>query len=230
MAGEPSLIKGVLFDLDGTLLDTAADLAAGANAARAAVGLGALSLSRLVQFVGKGADRLVHRSVLDAFEGEAPADAFKVARAAFDEHYTQHNGAMAVPYPGAHQALEQLQAMGLKLGCITNKPMKFTLPLLKQQGLVDFFEPIFGGDSFPARKPDPVALLAAASAWQLPVFSVLMVGDSDNDVLAAKAAGMPVVAVPHGYNEGRPIALANPDGIVQSLLELPAFVKNFVST
>jgi phosphoglycolate phosphatase len=216
------MVRGLLFDLDGTLLDTGADLAAACNAVRQSLNMVPLEPERLIQFVGKGADRLVHRCLVDALEGDAPSDLFRQARQAFDVHYARLNGHHTQVYPGVVEALSAFQKQGLRLACVTNKPEAFTHPLLQRFGLREFFNPIVGGDTYPVRKPDPMALLAVAAAWGLPAAQCVMVGDSDNDVLAARRAGMAVWAVPYGYNEGRPIALSGPDGIVERLDQLSA--------
>jgi phosphoglycolate phosphatase len=214
-------VLGVMFDLDGTLLDTGSDLAAAANAVRLDMGLLALAESRLVNMLGKGADRLMHRVLTDDLDGQAPLADFTRARALFDKHYANLNGTSAVIYPGVVECLSSLRQAGLRVACVTNKPLQFTHPLLRLTGLADWFDPIVGGDSFAVRKPDPLPLLEVARGWHLEPAQCVMVGDSINDVQAARNAGMRVWAVPYGYNEGRDIQLAQPDGIVKSLDQLP---------
>jgi phosphoglycolate phosphatase len=214
-------VLGVMFDLDGTLLNTGSDLAAAANAVRLDMGLPALAESRLVNMVGKGADRLMHRVLTDDLDGQAAPSDFTRARALFDKHYANLNGTTAVIYPGVIECLGRLRQAGLRVACVTNKPLQFTHPLLRLKGLAQWFDPIVGGDSFAAKKPDPLPLLEVARGWQLEPGHCVMVGDSINDVQAARSAGMRVWAVPYGYNEGRDIQLAQPDGIVKFLDQLP---------
>ena len=214
---EAGLIKAVLFDLDGTLLDTIADLAAAANLMRNELGLADLPLARISSFVGKGADVLVHRTMTDDADGRLEAAAFKTARASFDRHYTEQNGLTAQPYPGVLEGLEKLRAAGVPMACVTNKPQAFTDPLLGRQGLSRYFEHVLGGDALARKKPDPMPLLHLAGLFGLAPAHCLMVGDSVNDAQAARAAGMPVLLVPYGYNEGLDVAGIDSDGIVSSL-------------
>ncbi|MFK7964144.1 MAG: phosphoglycolate phosphatase [Burkholderiaceae bacterium] len=210
-------IKAVFIDLDGTLLDTIADLAAAANRVRADFDLAALPREQLEGFVGKGADVLVHRSMTGSLDGQLDTERFHAARASFDKHYTRENGRSAKPYPGVLAGLEKMKAAGLSLACLTNKPQSFTDPLLDAQGLAEFFALTLGGDALPRKKPDPLPLTHAAVHFGLAPAQCVMVGDSVNDAQAARAAGMPVLLVPYGYNEGRDVATIDSDGIVGSL-------------
>lgn len=203
--GGPATIRAVLVDLDGTLMDTAPDLAAAANGMRAESGLPPLPVERIATFVGKGADVLVHRALTDALEGIAPAERFGAARDAFYRHYHRVNGTAAVLFDGARDALAQLRAAGLRLACVTNKPREFTVPLLARMRLDVAFDAIVAGDDVPQKKPHPALLLAACAALGVPAPQAVMIGDSINDALAARAAGMPVLLVETGYNEGEPV-------------------------
>jgi phosphoglycolate phosphatase len=122
-------------------------------------------------------------------------------------------------FDGVLEGLAAMQEHGLRLVCVTNKPIAFTLPLLDQKGLAPFFERVFGGDSFARKKPDPMPMLGACAALDLPPSSVVAIGDSSNDAEAARAAGCFVLTVPYGYNHGRPVQEINSDGIVSSLFE-----------
>ena len=128
-------------------------------------------------------------------------------------------------YPGATDALEQLQRLGLKLAVVTNKPHKLALGLLQRLGLTQWIELVLGGDSCERRKPDPLPLLAACAAMGIEPARALMVGDSINDVLAARAAGMPVVCVPYGYNEGNDPRQLPCDAFIETLAELPPLLS-----
>ena len=218
-AVEKGQIRALIIDLDGTLLDTAPDLAAAANAVRADFGLPALSLERVSSFVGKGAENLMHRSLTDKLDGEAPTEQVRQALERFEHHYEQLNGVLAKLYPGVMEGLIAMQAKGLRLCCVTNKPYAFSVSLLEQKQLLSFFEFVIGGDTLPKRKPDPLPLLEACKRFGLARSEVLAIGDSLNDAVAARAAGMPVFAVPYGYNEGRGLETLDVDAKVQSLLE-----------
>ncbi|MEZ5651496.1 MAG: phosphoglycolate phosphatase [Burkholderiaceae bacterium] len=212
--------RALLFDLDGTLLDTVADLAEATNAMLLELGRAPLPVARIATFVGKGADRLVHRALTNDAHGQAANDEFDRARAAFDRHYARENGRQARPYDGVVEGLERFSARGLPMACVTNKPQGFSEQLLAASGLARYFAVVIGGDVLPRRKPDPLPLLEAATRLGQRPEHCLMVGDSANDAAAARAARMPVLLVPYGYNEGEPIGSVESDGIVHSFLDV----------
>jgi phosphoglycolate phosphatase len=221
--------QAALIDLDGTLMDTVPDLAEAANRMRVDCGLPRLPPARLAQFVGKGAEVLVHRALLDAFDGEAPPARFASARTAFYRHYHDTNGALAVVFDGVPAALRALRALGLKLACVTNKPREFTLPLLERARLAPWFDAVVAGDDVKEKKPHPALLYAACRRLQVAPAAALMIGDSRNDALAAHAAGCATALVETGYNEGEPLdSLADSPGvfaIVPTLLDAAATIK-----
>lgn len=205
---------GVLIDLDGTLMDTAPDLAVAANRMRADFGLSPLPLARIAAFVGKGAEVLVHRALTDALDGRVDTAEFSPARAAFYAHYHDVNGELAVVFNGVPQALQQLRSEGLKVACVTNKPREFTVPLLAKVGLTPYFDAVVAGDEVAEKKPHPALLLEACQRLGLTPVQVLLIGDSVNDALAARAAGSRCVLVETGYNEGEGVAqLAGAPGV-----------------
>ena len=206
------------------MLDTAADLAAAANAMRADAGLPPLPRERIEQFVGKGLDVLVHRAMTDSLDGTLEPRGFAAARDAFARHYAVENGRHAQPYPGALAGLQALRDMRLRLACVTNKPGDFTWPLLQRWALDRQFDLIVTADAVGRRKPDPLPMLHVAQRFALPAECVVVIGDSSNDVAAARAAGMPVIAVRYGYNEGRDPDTLDADALVDSLLEAAALI------
>ena len=127
-------------------------------------------------------------------------------------------------YPGVVEGLHALRARGLPLACLTNKPLAFARELLRAKGLDRYFAQVFGGDSFERVKPDPLPLLKTCESLGTAPQATLMVGDSQNDALAARAAGCPVVLVTYGYNHGEPIASAPHDALVDSLASVPALL------
>ncbi len=204
----------VLIDLDGTLMDTAPDLAAAANRMRADFGLLPLPLARIADFVGKGAEVLVHRALTDDLDGRAEPDQFERGRTAFYAHYHDENGAQAIVFNGVPQALQQLRERGLKLACVTNKPREFTLPLLEKVGLAGDFDAVVAGDEVAEKKPHPALLLEACRRLGVRPTEVTLIGDSVNDAQAARAAGARCVLVETGYNEGEGVAqLAGSQGV-----------------
>ena len=145
------------------------------------------------------------------------------AWASYQRHYAAINGQFSAVYPGAVEGLQALRAAGLKLACVTNKPLAFAQQLLKAKGLDGYFTVIFGGDSFARKKPDPLPLLKTCEALGSLPSQTLMVGDSSNDALAARAALCPVVLVTYGYNHGEPIRGVDANGFVGSLADLASW-------
>lgn len=212
-------IRAVIVDLDGTMLHTAPDFHVAVNRMRAELDLPPLSMETIIRFVGKGTENLV-RSVLavDLAPGQAE-QYFAQALASYERHYLAINGDYATLYPGVHDGLQQMQAQGLRLACVTNKPITFATALMQQNGLHSYFEIIYGGDSLPKKKPDPYPLLQVCADFALPPHQVLAIGDSSNDAQAARAAGCWVLTVPYGYNHGQSIQEVDSDGIVPTLLD-----------
>lgn len=218
-----TLLRAVLIDLDGTLMDTAPDLAAAANRMRADFGLPPLPVERIAQFVGKGAEMLVHRALTDRLDGRVDAEQHARGSASFYRHYHAVNGLDTIVFDQVPQALEVLRARNLKLACVTNKPREFTLPLLERLQLAPRFDTVVAGDDVRNKKPHPDLLVAACRNLGIETGAARMIGDSVNDALAAEAAGMRVILVKTGYNEGGSVDdlanLQNVDAIVDSLLD-----------
>ena len=210
----------LLFDLDGTLLDTVPDLAAAANRMLAALGRPALSVELISTFVGRGIGRLVERALLGSRDGQVEDAVRAPALALFEGFYAEESGRRSRPYPGVTDALTRLRDTGLPLAVVTNKAAAFTQPLLADTGLLPFFAVVVSGDTLPWKKPDPRPLLHACSELGVAARDCLFVGDSVHDVEAARGAGCAVWCVPYGYNEGRPIADAGSDRVVAGLQEV----------
>jgi phosphoglycolate phosphatase len=216
--------RGVLIDLDGTLLDTVPDLAAAVNAMRADIGRAPLPVAQVASYVGKGADVLVHRALTESLDGRADAAAFETARTSFYDHYRHENGRLATVLPGVRDALALLREHGLALACVTNKPREFTVELLQRVGLTGF-DAVVSGDDTIEKKPHPASLLHACALLGVRPQEAAMIGDSENDVLAARAAGCPVIVVETGYNEGRPASELHADAIVAGLLDAARLIE-----
>jgi phosphoglycolate phosphatase len=222
-------VRGVIVDLDGTMVDTLGDFEVALNRMLTELDLPPASRALVERTVGKGSEHLI-RSVLEhqlalpqvtARGTVGQADALMApAWRIYQRHYLDINGAFSDVYPGVLAGLQQWQDSGLLLACLTNKPLDFARPLLKAKGLDGFFTHVFGGDSFERKKPDPLPLHKTCEAMGTLAAQTLMVGDSENDGLAARAAGCPVVLVSYGYNHGRPIREVDADGYVDSLAEL----------
>ncbi|HYF59994.1 MAG TPA: phosphoglycolate phosphatase [Burkholderiaceae bacterium] len=211
--------RAVLIDLDGTLLDTVADLAAGVNGMLADLGREPIPEAQVARYVGKGAEVLVHRALGGGLDARVDDALHARGHAAFLVRYAEANGRSARVYDGVREGLAEMRARGLRLACVTNKPQAFADPLLERCGLREAFALVIGGDALPRRKPDPLPLLHAAASLGARPDETVAIGDSLNDALAARAAGMAVLAVPYGYNEGGDVGALDVDGIVGSLLE-----------
>ena len=229
-----SEFDAAIIDLDGTLVDTMGDFVVALNLMLADLSLPAVAPAVVQARVGKGSEHLI-RSVLDHVKNRPPAQAeqaqaainsgadaglYAAAWRSYQRHYLAINGCHASVYPGVLEGLQQLQARGLKMACLTNKPKSFALPLLKAKGLAGFFLEVFGGDSFERKKPDPLPLLKTCAALGSQPARTLMIGDSSNDALAARAAGCPVVLVTYGYNHGQPVRNVDADGFVDDLADI----------
>jgi len=186
---------------------------------RADLGLGPLAMQTIINFVGKGSENLMRRVLAVDYDEEDVEQYFPQALASYQEHYEAINGDYATLYPKVIEGLQALKAKGLRLACVTNKPIAFTLPLLEKMGLSPYFEVIYGGDSLQKKKPDPLPLLQVCQDFGLQPAQVVAIGDSSNDALAARAAGCRVLNVPYGYNHGEPIHNVDSDGIVPTLLD-----------
>jgi phosphoglycolate phosphatase len=212
-------IRAAIIDLDGTMLDTAPDFLVAINAMRAELQLAPVAIDVVTHFVGKGTENLV-RSILGLdFPPEQAGAHYEQALEAYMRHYSAINGRHSTLYPGVAEGLREMQAQGLRLACVTNKPIAFALPLLESSGLLPAFEVVYGGDSLPRKKPDPMPLLQVCADFSLAPHKVVAIGDSSNDAEAARAAGCRVLNVPYGYNHGQSIHDVDSDGIVETLLD-----------
>ena len=217
-------VRAVMFDLDGTLLDSAPDLAHAANLTLAALGLPGRDPELLVTFIGKGIVRLVERTLAGSLEGAADAALVERALPLFERLYEQESGRNTSVFPGVTEGLEMLAREGVPLACVTNKSERFTHALLAQAGLAHYFAAVVGGDTLPRRKPDPLPFLHVCERLGVAARETLVVGDSQNDVAGARAAGCPVVCVPYGYREGMPVDALGSDAIVASVAEAARLV------
>jgi phosphoglycolate phosphatase len=220
----PLPIRAVVIDLDGTLLDTAPDLADAAEAMLVELGLPGVPLAEIKTYIGNGVSRLVKRALTRDMHADPDAALFERALASFQKHYGEHVSRNSRPFPNVVEGLQAFKSMGLRMACITNKAERFTVPLLRDTGLIDYFELILSGDSLPRRKPDPLPLLHACEQFCIGPAELLLIGDSLNDTQAARAAGCPVFCVPYGYNRGRPVSELDLDAVVSSLADAVARV------
>lgn len=213
--------KLVLFDLDGTLVDSVPDLAHAIDRMLHELGKETVGIERVRSWVGNGAAVLVQRALAGCIEAQIiDSGEFDQAYALFLKFYSENTADQSRLYEGVEECLVSLQNQQIKMGLVTNKPIQFTRTMLAGFKLDGFFDVVIGGDSLPQKKPSPEPLLEAMASCEATPSETLMVGDSKSDVGAARAAGCPVICVPYGYNHGEDIARYEPDLIVQSLAEL----------
>ena len=212
-------LKGLLFDLDGTLVDSTLDLAASSNYLRRLNGLEPLPVPVVAGFIGNGVDVLAGRLL-----GSSDPDLIARGVEAFKKHYREHCLDSTRPYPGVEQGLKSLRARGFKMAVVTNKPTGVSRHMLERLGLAGCFGAILGGEDSVAKKPDPAALLLACGRLSLPSRDCAMVGDSEVDVAAGRNAGMFTVAIRHGIGDQARLAKAGPDLIADSFED---FMKLF---
>jgi phosphoglycolate phosphatase len=219
-------IKAVIIDLDGTLLDTAADIHAAINHMRADLGLAPADAGFVRDSIGKGTEALVRKVLAIDLDADAISARFEGAHTAYLRHYARTNGEFATLYPGVIDGLEAMKAKDLRLACVTNKPYSLAKDLLKKTGLSSYFEVVYGGDSLSKKKPHPLPMQKACEALDASPEQTVAIGDSSNDAEAARAAGCWVLTVPYGYNHGQPVQEIESDGIVETLLHAANLIQN----
>ena len=214
----------VLVDVDGTLVDSVPDLAYCVDEMMKALGMPERGEQRVRQWVGNGVERLVKRSLLNQLDGEPDEALYARALPVFEALYRDNTSRRSCLYDGVREALDFLLTTGVRIGCVTNKASQFTLPLLQDLGVRDYFETVVCGDTVARKKPDPMPLLEAAKRLDTEPRDALMLGDSMSDVKAARAAGFAIVCMSYGYNHGEDIRDYNPDAVVDSMAEIKSVV------
>ncbi|MGK9174261.1 phosphoglycolate phosphatase [Yokenella regensburgei] len=230
-------IRGVAFDLDGTLVDSAPGLTAAVDNALYALELPQAGEERVITWIGNGADVLMSRALAWSLQernaqraasgkpavnaADIPEDeqAFML-RKLFDRYYAESVEAGSFLFPDVAETLEVLYAQGLPLALVTNKPTPFVAPLLEALGIAHYFSHVIGGDDVKNKKPHPEPLLLVAEKLGLTPDQLLFVGDSRNDIQAAQAAGCCSVGLTYGYNYGEAITLSEPDYVYDRFNEL----------
>lgn len=214
----------ILIDVDGTLVDSVPDLAFCVDEMMKALAMPERGEASVRLWVGNGVERLVKRSLTDSMDGEPEELLYQKALTVFRELYAENTSRRSHLYDGVLVGLDYLKAAGYKLGCVTNKAGEFTLPILSDLGIRDYFEVIICGDDTPRKKPDPLPLLTAAQRLSVNPEKSLMLGDSQSDVKAARAAGFQILCMSYGYNHGEDIRSFNPDAVLDSFAELPQYL------
>ena len=214
----------VLIDVDGTLVDSVPDLAYCVDAMMSELGMPERGEKRVRHWVGNGVERLVKRALVNQLDGEPDEALFSKALPVFEALYRENTSKRSRLYQGVKEALDFLKTTGVRLGCVTNKASQFTLPLLQDLGVHDYFEIIICGDMVERKKPDPMPLLQAAQQLETEAKASMMLGDSMSDVNAARAAGFQIVCMSYGYNHGEDIRDYDPDAVIDSMAEIKDIV------
>ncbi len=215
-------IELVLFDLDGTLIDSVPSLALAIDAMLTQLGRAVAGEAKVRQWVGNGAQVLVERALSDSHQVDSELDLTlrQHALALFMDAYRDCADQGVLLYPGVRDCLEQLRQRSIELAIVTNKPASFLPSLLATLQLDGYFGQVIGGDTLAEKKPHPLPLQHCIEHFEVSAASTLMVGDSAADVSAARAAGVAVAAVSYGYSYPQPVAASQPDWLVDCVTEL----------
>jgi phosphoglycolate phosphatase len=211
-------VRLLVFDLDGTLVDSKRDLALSVNAMRKEMGLAPLALELVSSYVGHGVTLLVRRSL----GSQATDENVEKGLAFFLDYYRQHMLDNTTPYPGVSEALEKLK--GRKMAVLTNKPVNFSREMISRLGFAPYFSYVYGGNSFPQKKPDPAGLHKLMEDLQVSAPETVMVGDSDTDILTGKNAGVLTCGVTYGFG-AQTLENVSPDLIIDDMRELPPLLN-----
>jgi phosphoglycolate phosphatase len=216
----------IVFDLDGTLVDTAPDLIGSLNVILAREGMAALPLASARNMIGGGARKMLERGLEVEGRSASVAELNRLT-AEFIAHYGDHIADLSRPFEGLETALDTLSAQGCTLAVCTNKLEWLSKRLLDKLNLSRRFAAICGADTFGVSKPDPAILRQTAARAGCEIASTIMVGDAGTDVGVARRAGVPVIGVTFGYTEV-PIEALNPDRVISHMAELPAAVSGLL--
>lgn len=218
----------ILIDVDGTLVDSVPDLTFCVDEMMTQLGMAPHGEAKVRQWVGNGVERLTRRALTGQLDGEPDDALFEKAYPIFLELYAENTSKRSTLYPGVAEGLAYLKQAGYRLGCVTNKAEQFTVPLLKDLGIFDYFGIVVSGDTLVEKKPHPLPLLHAAEFFGVEPGRAMMLGDSMSDVKAARAAGFQIVCMSYGYNHGVDIRDSKPDAVIDSMVELKGLLERAV--
>ena len=221
----------LIFDFDGTLIDSVPDLADATNAMLTTLGKKTYPIETIRNWIGNGSRLLVERALLgkiEVLEGELTVEEANYAEHLFFEAYKNLSGSKTVAYPDVDSGLKKLKAAGFTLALVTNKPIRFVPKILQSFGWQDLFSEVLGGDSLSTKKPDPAPLLHVCKALNVTPEKAVMIGDSRNDILAGQNANMDTLGLSYGYNYGQDIRELNPTEAFDNFAALVAYIfKNY---
>ncbi|MDW8130412.1 MAG: phosphoglycolate phosphatase [Bryobacterales bacterium] len=210
-----SRVRLLIFDLDGTLIDSREDLAAAVNATRRYMGLPPLDAKLVASYVGDGAPMLMRRALGPQFSEQDIQRALEY----FLDYYGEHKLDATRPYPGVAEGLERFARAGVKMAVLTNKPVRISQAILEGLGMARYFFAIYGGNSFPEKKPHPIGVETLCREAAVGPAETMLVGDSAVDVRTARNAGILACGVTYGF-QPESLAAEPPDLLVGSLAEL----------
>ncbi len=213
-----------MIDVDGTMVDSVPDLAYCVDQTMILMGRDVWGEEKVRHWVGNGVPKLVERSISGTLEGKVNRKDFEKAYDIFLELYAQNTSVRSCLYDGVMEGLSYIKDQGYLLGCVTNKAEQFTLPILKDLGIIDNFKIVISGDTLEKKKPDPLPLIYAANFFGVRPEESIMLGDSISDVTASRAAGYNVICMSYGYNHGNNIYDSRPDLVIDSMEDL----KNYL--
>ena len=217
----------LIFDFDGTLIDSVPDLADATNAMLTTLGKDTYPIETIRNWIGNGSRLLVERALVGKVEvadGELTGEEADHAEQIFFEAYKNLSGSKTVAYPDVDDGLKKLHAAGYTLALVTNKPIRFVPKILQSFGWQDLFSEVMGGDSLAVKKPDPAPLLHVCETLNISVEQAVMIGDSRNDMLAGQNANMDTLGLSYGYNYGQDIRELNPTEAFDHFADLVAWV------
>ncbi len=217
----------LIFDFDGTLIDSVPDLADATNAMLTTLGKVTYPIETIRNWIGNGSRLLVERALVgkvEVAEGELTVEEADHAEQIFFEAYKNLSGSKTVAYPDVDDGLKQLHAAGYTLALVTNKPIRFVPKILQSFGWQDLFSEVIGGDSLPVKKPDPTPLLHVCETLNVSVEQSVMIGDSRNDMLAGQNVNMDTLGLSYGYNYGQDIRELNPTEAFDHFADLVAWI------
>lgn len=217
----------LIFDFDGTLIDSVPDLADATNAMLTTLGKDTYPIETIRNWIGNGSRLLVERALVgkvEVAEGELTVEEADHAEQIFFEAYKNLSGSKTVAYPDVDNGLKKLHAAGYTLALVTNKPIRFVPKILQSFGWQDLFSEVMGGDSLAVKKPDPTPLLHVCEILNFSVDQAVMIGDSRNDMLAGQNANMDTLGLSYGYNYGQNIRVLNPTEAFDHFADLVAWI------